>query len=127
MTVVVNDETLRHMRLGGIKGSAESSVLKRIGGKYVLYQGEFEAFDAVLKGGIEAFLYDENTLRYYKDNDYRDKISVYPTRSRRFIFAFGLPKDSPLRGDVDYALLHFMEGPGWTFLLKRYGLEQNFT
>lgn len=126
MTETVNEETLRHMRLGGIKESAESIALKKLGGKYVLYQDEVGALKAVLRGETEGFLYDEITLHYYKDNDYKDKISVYPTNSQRFMFAFGLPKESPLRRKVNYALLSLMEKPDWVFLLKRYGLDQNF-
>ena len=83
MTAVVGDETLRQMHLGGIGGSAESMVLKAIGGKYVLYGSEADALEAVRKGRIEAFVM---TLNYYKENDYRDKISVYPTRARKFAF-----------------------------------------
>ena len=80
----------------------------------------------MLNREIEGFLYDEITLRYYKENDYKDKISIFPTGFKRISFAFGLPKESPLRKKVNYALLSLMEKPDWAFLLKRYGLGENF-
>lgn len=123
-TELVSEETLRHMRLAGVRESAESIALKNIGGKYVLYRGETEALRALLGREVEGFLYDEVTLSYLKDNDYRDRISVYPTSSHRFMFAFGLPRMSPLRTGVNCALLDFIETPGWSYLLKRYGLDQ---
>jgi len=125
-TDVVDEETLRHMLLGSVSDGAESTILKNIGGKYLLYRDEEEALKALLNGKIEGFFYDEITLHYYKDNDYKNRISVYPTGSRRFSFAFGLPKESPLRRKVNFALLSLIEKPDWVYLLKRYGLKQNF-
>lgn len=71
-------------------------------------------------------MYDAITLHYYADNDYKDKITVYQTNFKRFFFAFGLPKNSPLLKKINIALLSLMERPEWGFLLKRYGLEENF-
>ena len=126
MVDVVSNEQLQHMHLGGVKQSAETSALKHLGGRSTIYEDEEGALKALINGQIEGLLYDEITLHFYKDNDYKDKISVYPTSFKRFFFAFGLPKDSPLRSDLNYALLTFMEKPEWTFLLKRYGLAENF-
>jgi len=59
-------------------------------------------------------------------HDYKGKISVNPTDLRRFAFAFGFPKDSPWRTEINASLLTFTEKPDWIFLLSRYGLGQNF-
>jgi polar amino acid transport system substrate-binding protein len=126
MSRTVGENTLRHMRLGGIEASAESPVLKNIGGAYVLYQTEQEALSALLNKEIEGFVYDEVTLHYYMDHDYKGKISVDPTDLKRFAFAFGFPKDSPWRTPINTCLLNFIEKPDWAFLLSRYGLGQNF-
>jgi ABC-type amino acid transport substrate-binding protein len=122
----VADEQLRHMTLGGLNGSAETIALKKLGGKYKLYDKEEDALDGVLKGEIDGFLYDAITLHYYKDNDYKDKITVYQTNFKRYFFAFGLPRNSPLLKTINVSLLSLMEKPDWGFLLKRYGLEENF-
>jgi polar amino acid transport system substrate-binding protein len=123
---VVNEEVLRHMHLAGIKGSAESVPLRNMGGKYTLYATETEMLNALVNGKVEGVLYDEITLTYYKVHDFKDKIVTYPTSFRRFQFAFGLPKDSPYRAKINYALLTGMEKPAWAYLLKRYGLGENF-
>ncbi len=125
-TEVVSEEALSHMRLAGVKESVESTVMKNIGGRYVLYPTQAGALRAVLARDVDGYLYDEITLHYLQNNDYRDGISVYPTSSRRFMFAFGFPKNSPLVKDLNCSLLNLMEDQGWPFLLKRYGLEQNF-
>ena len=127
MANTVSEETLRHMHIAGIKGSAEASVLERMNGmRYTLYNTEEDALKAVFNKDVDAYLYDEITLRYYSDNDYKDKISVYPTNMKRFSFAYGLPKDSPWRTMINVALIDFMEKPDWVFLLSRYGIGQNF-
>ncbi len=126
MSQAVDENTLRHMRLGGIETSAEAAALKEMGGKYVLYRTEGDALEAVLNKEIDGFLYDEVTLHYYMDNDYKGKISVDPTNLRRYAFAFGLPKDSPWRTRINASLLNLMEKPDWVFLLNRYGLGPNF-
>jgi ABC-type amino acid transport substrate-binding protein len=126
MTNTVSESILRHMRIAGIKGSAEATVLEKMNGTYTLYDTEEDALKAVLNKEIEGYLYDEITLRYYKDNDYKDKIEVYPTNLKRFSFAYGLPKDSPWRTKIDVALMDLMEKPDWAFLLSRYGIGQDF-
>jgi polar amino acid transport system substrate-binding protein len=125
-TVLISNDTLRHTHLGGVEGSAEMSVLKKINGKYSVFAQEEDVLQAMMHGTIEGFLYDEITLHYYKDNDHKGKISVYPTSLRRSSFAFGLPKDSPWRSKINTALLDLMEKPDWEFLLSRYGLSPNF-
>ena len=126
MSRTVGENTLRHMRLGGIEASAESTVLKNMSGTYVLYQAEQDALRALLNKEIDGFVYDEVTLHYYMDHDYKDKISVDPTDLRRFAFAFGFPKGSPWRTPINASLLTFIEKPDWVFLLSQYGLGQNF-
>ncbi len=123
---LVSNEELQHMHLACIKGSAESQALKHLGGKPKQYEDEASALDAVMKRKVDGFFYDEITLRYYQYNSYRDRISVYPTASKRYAFGFGLPKESPIRKKIDFAILNLMEKPDWQFMLKKYGLRENF-
>lgn len=122
----VDGNTLRHMRLGGIEGSLESTVIKDLGGRYVLFKTEAEAFQALFRNEIDGYLHDEVTLHYYMDNDYKDRISIDPTELKRYAVAFGLPKESPWRVQINASLLSFTEKKDWATLLNRYGLGQNF-
>lgn len=123
---VVTDDQLRQMYLGGVKGSAESSVFKRLGGRFKFYEEEEDALRGVLTREVEGFLYDAVTLHYYEENAYKDKILVHPTNFKRFFFAYGLPKNSPLLKKINISLLNLMEKPDWAYMLKRYGLQENF-
>lgn len=121
----VPQETLRQMRLATVQGSAESTVLKATGARVLLYDSEEQALLAVVNKVADGYLYDNFTLRYYAENEYRGKISVYPTDLRRFSFSYGLPVDSPWRTKINVALLRLMEKNEWAFLLNRYGLGED--
>ncbi len=122
----VNEDTLRRMYLGVIRAGAEESTLHNLGGRYKTYDEEEEALNALLAGTVEGFLYDEITLHYYKNNTYRGRISVYPTKFKRFFYGFAYTKGSPWRTTVDYGILRLKEKPDWAFILRRHGLEDNF-
>jgi ABC-type amino acid transport substrate-binding protein len=122
----IDFETLRQMRLGGVQDSAETTVLKELGGRYKLYPDEESAMRAVISGEVDGYLYDEITLRYYAENDYKQKITVSPTNFRPYQFGFGLPVDSHLRRAVNHAIISLMEKPDWPYILQRYGLGENF-
>jgi ABC-type amino acid transport substrate-binding protein len=126
LSSTVSEETLRYMHLAGIEGSAEATVLERVSENYTLYNSEEDALNAVLNKKVDGYLYDEITLRYYRDKAYKGKISVYPTDLQRFSFAYGLPKDSPLRKRINVAIMDFMEKPEWGCLLSRCGVGKNF-
>ncbi len=126
MASAVSEETLRHMRIAGVESSVEAGVLEKINGKYNLYKMEEDALEAVLNKQVDGYLYDEITLRHYRDNGYKNRIALYPTTLKRYSFAYGLPKDSPWRTRINVALMDLMEKPDWVFLLSRYGIGQNF-
>ena len=122
----VSTEELRQIHLGGVKGSAESLILNNVGGKSTFFQDEQSALRAVIDKKIDGFIYDEITLIYYKENVFRNRLSVYPIDSRRFFFAFGFPKNSRIRSKIDYAILSYIEKPEWAIVLRHYGFEENF-
>lgn len=118
-------ENLRGMHLGAVKDEVSEFVVKKIGGRYTLYKEEEEALKALLDKKVEGFLYDEVTLHYYAENDYRDKISIQPTNMKRIPCAFGLPPGSPLRKPINMAMLNIIEEPLWESILGQYGLMEN--
>lgn len=118
--------TLKNMKIGTVRGSVPEHLLERIGGKYILFTEEEDVLKALQEKRIKGFLYDEITLHYYEDTEYKGKISIYPTNLKRLSFAFGMPTDSPLRKPVNSSLLKIMNEPLWDFLLDRYGFKENF-
>jgi len=126
MTRTINTEALRHMRIGTVKGSVQAQLLQQMGGNYTLFAEEEDVLKALMDKEIDGFLYDEVSLHYYGEHQYRRKISIYSTKLKRLPFAFGLSKNSSLRKSINVSLLNIMNEPGWEFLLARYGLNENF-
>ncbi len=121
----VTSKTLRSMRLGTVKASVPAKVIGQIGVKdYQYFSDEDRAVKALTEKRIDGFLFDETTLRYYADQDYKGKIVVHSTDLKRLHFAFAMPKDSPLRKPVNAALLTIEDDPLWERLRDHYGLRE---
>jgi len=116
---------LQKMHLGTEKGTLEAAILKEQGGRYTLFASEESFMQALRERKIDGIMSDEITLHYFKEQRYRDAISVYPTGLKRHAFALAMPKNSPLRRPVNVALAKIMDDPLWDTLLDRYGFEKN--
>ena len=79
--------------------------------------------NAVLSSQIDGYLSFETRANFYASHEYRGKISVYPTKLRAHLCALAMPKQSPLRGPINVAVLKLMADSVWESLLDRYGLE----
>jgi len=125
-TITTDFDTFKNMHLGTVNLSIPAGVLERRGVEYSLFPEEEDVLKALMDKKIDGFLFDEMTLRYYAEKDYQGKISVYPTNLKRLLFAFGIPMGSPLRKQVNPAILNVMNEPIWEFLLNRYGFGEDF-
>ncbi len=122
---VADKETLRHMRIGVVKGGISQRILAQMGLRPVLLEGVDDAANALLGKKIDGVFYDEMTLRYYADRLYKERLSVYPTDLKRIQIAFAMPAESKLRKPINKALLTIMNEPLWESLLDRYGFKEN--
>ena len=125
-TSTIDVHSLRQMKIGALRGGTSALVLQRTGGKFMLFDNEKDAAEALRDNKIEGFLYDEIALHYIADRDYPGKFSIYPTNLKRFQFAFGLPVNSPFRKPINAAMLTILNDPLWEILLDKYGFKENF-
>ncbi|MCX5907225.1 MAG: transporter substrate-binding domain-containing protein [Deltaproteobacteria bacterium] len=127
MTISMVDESaFKNMHLGAITSGAGEQILKARGGKYSLYATPQEAMEAVIRKDIEGFIYDEVTLNYFAEKEYKDKVAIQRTNLRGNQYAFLFPAKSPLLPPVNSAILKAMSGPDWEMILKRYGMGEDF-
>ncbi len=122
------DETdLRYMRLGIKKGSAQSQAMREMGVNYAFFDTDENALNALLKGQIDGYLCPEARAYYFANRALSGQVSVYQTNLKGFLYAFGMPKESPLRRPINMAILKLQENSTWESLLERYGLERAST
>ena len=113
---------LERMHLGTVRDDVADDIIRSLGGRYELYDDDQSAIKALLEKRIEGFLFDEVTLNYYAENQYRRRIFVKPAALGNIPFAFAMPSGSRLRKPVNIALLTIMNQPIWEAILSQYGL-----
>jgi len=126
MKSVVDDSTLINIHLGAITSGVGEQIVKSIGGEYTLFATPKDALAAVINKNIEGFVYDEMTLNYLAEKEYKGKVVIQLTNLGGNQYAFLFPTGSQLLQPVNFAILKAMNGPDWGVILNRYGLGEDF-
>ena len=126
MKSVVDESTLVNIHLGAITSGAGEQIVKSIGGEYTLFATPKDALEAVINKNIEGFVYDEMTLNYLAEKEYKGKVVIQLTNLGGNQYAFLFPTGSQLLQPVNFAILKAMNGPDWGVILNRYGLGEDF-
>jgi polar amino acid transport system substrate-binding protein len=126
MIGTVDESIFKNLHLGAITSGAGEQILKSRGGKYSLFATPKEALEAVINKNIEGFIYDEVTLQYYAEKEYKDRVVIQRTHLGSNQYAFLFPARSKLLQPVNFAILNAMNAPDWEVILKRYGLGEEF-
>ena len=124
-TTVIDLSSLKSMYLGTVKGTVPATLLQRMNMRFALFPEEHDALEALANKWVDGFLYDEATLKYYASMPHGPSISVYPIKMKRLQFAFSMPNGSPIRKEINAALLSLMNEPYWDFLVDHYGFSEN--
>jgi ABC-type amino acid transport substrate-binding protein len=126
MKSVVDESTLVNIHLGAITSGVGEQIVKSIGGEYTLFATPKDALEAVISRNIEGFVYDEMTLNYLAEKEYKGKVVIQLTNLGGNQYAFLFPTGSQLLQPVNFAILKAMSGPDWRIILNRYGLGEDF-
>ncbi len=68
-----------------------------------------DAFDALLKGEVEAVVYDAPNLLYYANGEGKGKVTVVGNIFEPQDYGLALPQGSPLREKITRAILKLIE------------------
>jgi ABC-type amino acid transport substrate-binding protein len=79
-----------------------------------------EALDALAQGNADAVVYDAPILRHLVASLYPENLRVLLQVLQRQDYGIALQANSPLREDVNRALLQIIRSDGWQKLLVRY-------
>lgn len=117
-------QELRQYEVGSIAASASFQFLEKNYVPVQPYNNIKEGLDALEEGSIEAFVYDEPILKYEILRGNRNALQVLPYRFNTQYYSFGLPKDSPLRDQVNPVMLSILESSRWQAILSEYDLKE---
>lgn len=84
-----------------------------------------QGLEALVRGELDAFVFDMPTLRYQASRDFQFKITVLPDLLEAENYALGLPDQSLLREPVNRALLRAIQSDQWRNTLFKYLGQSN--
>ncbi len=111
---------LSSVRTGSVSSTSGFDYLK---GEHVdvrAYPDVTAGLRALKAGKLDAFVYDRPILEYNVRNGFRDDIQVQDKAFARDNYAIVVPKGSPLREEIDIAMIDDLRGPWWRDVIQRY-------
>lgn len=117
---VSGPDDLPGVRVGTVAPSAGARFLDRRGVAHRDFKDAGAALDALAAGAIDAVVYESPILRYQARNRPGSKISVLAGTFDNHGYGFALKAGSPLREQIDVALLEITASDAWAQTLRTY-------
>ncbi|MEQ8909461.1 MAG: transporter substrate-binding domain-containing protein [Vicingaceae bacterium] len=122
---IQNLSDLKELTVGTIEASSSESYLhkNRIDAK--TYLTVAEGLQALDKGKLQAFVYDEPLLRYYlQKEDYESPLKVLPLHLNRQYYSFAFPKGSKLLDQLNPELIRLIGTEKWNEQVMQFGIGE---
>jgi polar amino acid transport system substrate-binding protein len=103
-----------------VDGSTASRFLTERGISHQRVKLIEDAYALLDSGKAEAVVYDAPVLRYYENTEGKDKVKLVGTIFRPEKYGIALPADSPLREDINRALLRLLEDGTYNDIYSRW-------
>jgi hypothetical protein len=119
-TAISNPSDLRSVRTVTVASSTSDEYLRQRRIAFQTRPTADAALQAVVDSKADAVVYDEALLRYLTNKKFADSIQVLPVSFNTQEYAIALRPESPLRKQLNEALLRFRASDGWEQLVYRY-------
>jgi ABC-type amino acid transport substrate-binding protein len=111
---------LYNAKVGSISQSEGFDFLTKQGIAVIPFEGIPDGLAAVASRKIDAFVLNEQILKYQAKKDFPGRVQVLPGIYDEYFVSIALPQNSPLRKPINKALLKLMKTENWTELRNRY-------
>lgn len=111
---------LYSVRTGSIPGSEGFDFLTKQGVSVISCDSILAGMEALTSGRIDAFVLNEQLLRYLAKKDFPGRVQVLPGTFDEYFVSIALQQNSPLRKPINKALLSLMNTQQWTEIGHRY-------
>jgi polar amino acid transport system substrate-binding protein len=111
---------LYNARVGSISGSEGFDYLTKQGITVIPIENYQEGLQAVASKKIDAFVQDEHILRLLVKSEFPGRVQVLPGTFDEYFVSIALQEKSPLRKQINKALLKVMQTQNWTEWKNRY-------
>ena len=113
-------QDLHRANIGSLKHSSSASYLDNNQIPFQDYASVNEALNGLLKGEIDAVVYDMPILRFLVAAEKTARLQVLGTRFERQQYGIGLPTGSPLREQINQLIPAILRRNEWQGILFRY-------
>lgn len=111
---------LYNAKVGAMSQSEGFDFLTKQGIAVIPLEGIPDGLAAVADRKIDAFVLNEQVLKYQAKKDFQGRVQVLPGIYDEYFVSIALPQNSPLRKPINRALLNLMKTKNWTELCNRY-------
>ena len=111
---------LYNARVGSISQSEGFDFLTKQGIAVIPFEGILEGLEAVASRKIDAFVLNEQVLKYQAKKDFPGRVQVLPGIYDEYFVSIALQQNSSLRKPINKALLRLMKTKNWIELRNRY-------
>ena len=111
---------LRSLDVGTIAGSNAAEVLDRQDVSFQAFNSPFEGMDAVDRGDLDAFVYDDALMRYLNQNEFSNRLAVSASSLQTGHRVFALAEGSALLESVNAEVIEAQTEGDWPGLLERF-------
>jgi ABC-type amino acid transport substrate-binding protein len=111
---------LPNVRVGSLFQSPILDTLSDRGIAVLGFSNERDGLQALVENQIDAFVYNELVLKYLVKTEFPARVHVLAGTFDHYYVSMGLPSGSPLREQLNRALLEIMSGDDWLRLMERY-------
>jgi polar amino acid transport system substrate-binding protein len=111
---------LHGLTVATVPGSTSADYLAKQRIRVRQFEGPRDAMEAVAKGEVDAAVYDAPIMRYLSNGEFAGQVDVLPVTFSRQDYALGLRAGSPLREELNRALLRYIRSPAWEETLYRF-------
>ena len=113
-------EDLKRDLVGTMPFTTSESFLRNSLISFQTYKSVGDGLEALNRGEIKAFVYDETELRYRIRQKFRGKLDVLPHRYSQENYGIALVNNSPLRKSINRVLLQKIRHQEWQETLYHY-------
>ncbi|MFH1057102.1 MAG: transporter substrate-binding domain-containing protein [Pseudomonadota bacterium] len=118
--VVRDVQDLASVRVGTVAGSTSDVYLTSHRIDFFRYSTPLEGMRALADRKIDAFVFDEPVLQYIIKHELPVGLRMLPRRFDPQDYAFAVPNKSPLRKEINQALLRRIHSDSWKNILYHY-------
>ncbi len=119
-SAIKGPEDLVRVRVATVTASTSAAYLDRHHIKYREVPTVLEGLQLVAAGDLDAMVYDAPIMRYLAQHDLGGAVAVLPNVFEHQDYGFAIPDGSPLREELNRALLKELASDGWGQLLEKY-------